>query len=65
VTIPDLAQPIVLFRNKEGLGVRHSGELRVNGQKSPGRTLLGPYANVVGEEVVFAIEPTGVRMGQS
>jgi tetratricopeptide (TPR) repeat protein len=57
IVIPDLAQPLILFRHKGGLGVRHAGELRVNGQKSGGRAILPPRAVVAGEDVAFAIEP--------
>ena len=58
VTVPDLKQPIVLFRHRDGLGVRYKGELRVNGQVSAGRAFLPPVATVVGDEISFAIEPT-------
>jgi hypothetical protein len=58
VTVPELKQPIVLFRHRDGLGVRYKGELRVNGQVSAGRAFLPPVATVVGDEVSFAIEPT-------
>ncbi len=61
VTVPDLKQPVVLFRHKRGegetLGVRHGGTLRVNGEVSKGRALLGLPATVSGEDVAFAIEP--------
>jgi hypothetical protein len=55
---PDLKQPVVLFRHRDGLGMRHAGEFRVNGQKSTGRTILPPSATVAGEDIAFAIEPT-------
>jgi hypothetical protein len=58
VTAPELKQSIVLFRHKDGLGVRYKGELRVNGQVSAGRAFLPPVATVVGDEISFAIEPT-------
>jgi tetratricopeptide (TPR) repeat protein len=64
VTVPDLKQPIVLFRHKDGLGLRHNGKLLVNGQRSPERGLLGPQATVTGEDISFAIEPVGSRLGQ-
>jgi hypothetical protein len=57
VTVAGLKGPIILFRNKDGLGVRHAGELWVDGVKSPGRTLLAPQARLMGNDVVFAIEP--------
>jgi hypothetical protein len=56
VQIPELRQPIVLFKHKDGVGLRHQGEMRVNGQKITGRTLLPPNAAVSGEDIGFAIE---------
>ncbi len=58
VVAPDLSQPMILFRHRNGLGLRYEGELRVNGQKCTGRTILGPCAAVSTDEVTFAIEPT-------
>jgi hypothetical protein len=63
VTVPDLKQPVVLFRHKDGLGLRHRGTLLINGQKSPERGLLGPRAAVSGDDIVFALEPVGARLG--
>ncbi len=57
VQIPELRQPIILFRHRDGLGIRHQGELRVNGQPSGGRMLLPPNATVSSAEIGFAIEP--------
>jgi hypothetical protein len=59
IAVPDLKSPVVLFRHKDGLGVRHNGGLVVNGQKSPGRGVLPQHATVTGDEVAFAIEPLG------
>jgi hypothetical protein len=56
VLIPDLKNPIVLFRHRDGLGLRAAGPMLVNGQKCNGRTMLPPEASVSGEEVSFAIE---------
>jgi len=58
VTAPELKQPIILFRHRDGLGVRYKGELRVNGQVSAGKAFLPPVATVTGDDVSFAIEPT-------
>jgi hypothetical protein len=57
IVAPDLKQPMILFRHRDGLGLRHSGELRVNGQKSTGRTILAPRATVAAEDIAFAVEP--------
>jgi hypothetical protein len=63
VEVPDLKQPVVLFRHKDGLGLRHGGRLSVNGERSGDRSLLPPQAMVNGDEVSFALEPVGPRMG--
>jgi hypothetical protein len=63
VTIPDLKQPVVLFRNKDGLGVRHTGNLIINGRKSAERGMLGQQATVVADEIAFGIETVGARLG--
>ena len=57
LTVPDLKEPVVFFRHKDGLGLRHSGGLTVNGQKVPERTILGPRALVSGDDFAFAVEP--------
>jgi len=57
VRIADLKQPLVLFRNKEGLGVRYSGNFLVDGQRVKDRSPLAATAHVGGEEFSLAIEP--------
>jgi hypothetical protein len=63
ITVPDLKYPLVLYRHKDGLGVRHAGRLTVNGTKTGERSQLPARAVVQGEDVAFAIEPVGTRMG--
>jgi hypothetical protein len=65
VTVPSLKQPVVLFRHKDGLGVRCVGGLTVNGQKTQDRALLGTTATVSGDDFAFAIEPVGERLGRT
>ncbi len=57
VLVPGLEQPVVLFRHKDGLGLRYAGKLTVDGQPHPERGLLGPRAVVVGDDISFALEP--------
>jgi hypothetical protein len=66
VPMPDLTQPIVLFRTKDGLGVRHAGGLTVDGQRVKERAVLGPGSCVSGEEFAFAVEAvkTGSKTGR-
>jgi tetratricopeptide (TPR) repeat protein len=63
VSIPGLQQPIVLFRNKETLGLRHTGALTINGHQSSGRCLLETRTTVQGDDLAFTIEPAGTRFG--
>lgn len=53
----DLARPVVIFRGKDGLGVRYEGDFTVNGQASTGRANLPPAASVAGREFSFSVEP--------
>ncbi|MFO0877489.1 MAG: hypothetical protein U0840_08955 [Gemmataceae bacterium] len=57
IQVPDLRDRLVLFRHRDGLGLRHSGEMTVNGQKSNGRSILPPRTTISGEDIGFAIEP--------
>jgi hypothetical protein len=63
VSVPDLKKPLILYRHKDGLGVRHAGRLTVNGARAAQRALLPSLATVQGEEIAFAIESVGTRMG--
>jgi hypothetical protein len=63
INVPDLKKKdIVLFRHKDGVGLRHEGNLLVNGRKSPPRGVLGPNATVTGPEISFTIEPVGLHL---
>jgi tetratricopeptide (TPR) repeat protein len=62
VTIPELNAPVILYRNKDGLGVRHAGALVVNGQRVTDRAPLGAQGHVCGDEFSFALEPVGTRL---
>jgi hypothetical protein len=65
VTIPDLQQPVILFRQKNGLGVRYGGKLMVDGQACRERAVLGPNAQVRCDDFAFAVETLGAKMGGS
>lgn len=64
VPVPGLKEPVVLFRHRDGLGVRHPGGLVVNGERCQGRSLLAPATTVAGEDFSFALEPVGTRLGR-
>lgn len=65
VTVPDLAKPVILFRHKDGLGVRYGGTLIVDGQQCRERGQLGPSSRVRGDDFAFAVEPVGARLGKT
>jgi hypothetical protein len=62
IQVPDLQQPLVLFRNKDALGIRHRGKLLVNGSAAGERCLVGSHATVTADEVTLAIEPVLTRL---
>ncbi len=62
VTIPDLKEAVILFRHKDGIGLRSTRPLTVNGQRVTDRCVLGAQAQVSGEEISFALEPAGTRL---
>jgi tetratricopeptide (TPR) repeat protein len=57
IAMPDLRRPLVLFRQKEGLGVRYPGSLTIDGDRFHERGLLRPGSTVTGEDFSFAVEP--------
>jgi hypothetical protein len=61
VTIPDLNKPVILFRQKDGLGVRCAGILVVDGKPCKDRGTLGAASHVRGEDFAFAVETVGAR----
>ena len=63
VTVPELDQPVILFRQKEGLAVRCAGNLVVDGKSFRERALLGPASRVRGDDFAFAVEIVGARIG--
>jgi hypothetical protein len=64
VAMPDLQQPIILYRQKDGLGVRYGGNFCVDGQRCRERGVLGPTATVTGDDFALAIEPVGTGAGR-
>lgn len=64
VVVPDLRRNIVLFRHRDSLGVRADGaELTINGVGGQKRAILTERAVVQGDDIGFAIEPVGNRVG--
>jgi hypothetical protein len=61
VTIPELEKPVILFRQRDGLGVRHAGNLVVDGQNCKERGTLGPASKVRGDDIAVAVETVGAQ----
>jgi hypothetical protein len=55
--MPDLKQPVILFRQKNGLGIRTAGIMKINGQSVRERGTLEPGATVVGDDFSLTLEP--------
>jgi hypothetical protein len=64
VAMPDLQQPVILYRQKDGLGVRYAGNLCVDGQRCRERGLLRPTSTVTGDDFSLTVEPVGPGMGR-
>lgn len=64
VAAPDLEKPIVLFRQKDGIGVRCAAGVTVDGQPCGERGTLSVSSQVRGEDFAFAVEPVGDRFGR-
>jgi hypothetical protein len=57
VQVPDLTQPVILYRNKKALAVRWAGPMQIAGQTHEGRGPLEPGATVCAEQFSFALDP--------
>ena len=53
----EIDKQIVLFRAKDGLGVRYDGSFKVDGKPVRDRTNLAQTATVNGPDFNFALEP--------
>jgi tetratricopeptide (TPR) repeat protein len=66
VALPDLTTPVILFRQKDGLGVRYAGNMQVNGRPCRERGTLESGATVKGDAFSLTLEPVaGKRLGRS
>jgi hypothetical protein len=59
VPLPDVAANVILYRAKDGLGIRYAGQFRVNGRPAQDREALPPNATVTGPDFSFAVEAAG------
>ena len=61
IVVPWLCDTIVLYRSKEGIGVRIPGEFRVDAKRELNRAALPLPSVVSSEKLHFAVEPVGPR----
>ncbi len=62
VVMPDRDKSVVLYRHKDGLGIRAEGKLLINGQAFQDHGVLGAEATVHGEDFSLAVESAGRQM---
>lgn len=59
VHVPELAQPVIVFRQQEALAVRHEGALEIDGRRCNGRAPLEEGKPVRVGEVSMTLEKLG------
>ena len=62
VAMPAAADNIILYRGKDGIGIRFAGPFKIDNQPHQNRAPLPIPAFVTSESFSFAVEPVGVRM---
>jgi len=61
VALPEAQTSVILFRQKDGIGVRYAGNLLVNGKSCRERCTLEPGATVAGDDFSLTLEPVEVK----
>jgi hypothetical protein len=61
IALPDLDRQVILYRHKDGLGVRFPGRFTIDGERCQDRGMLGEASTVTGEDCAFAVEPIGAK----
>lgn len=62
IEIPDLAEEVLVYRSRDGLGVRHTGSFTVDGRPCRDQGGLPIPATVDGETFRFTLEALGGRL---
>src|SRR5262249_29547991 len=65
VTVPALKKPVILYRNREEIGIRSPDRLWMNGQVLNERGIVEPGCTVSGAEFSLALEPLGRLAGKA
>ena len=64
VVVPDLPGKVLLYRSKEGLGIRYAeGPFKINDRACTDRTTLTLPASFESRDLTFTVEPVGPRLG--
>jgi len=61
VVVPDLRQPLVLFRAKDGLGIQGAGKMLIGGRPYLDRGQIEPGATVSGDDFSLGLEEVSSR----
>ncbi len=59
VELPELKQPVILFRQKNGMGIRTSEPVTIDGQSVKERGVLGLNSHVIGDSFSLKLEKIG------
>jgi tetratricopeptide (TPR) repeat protein len=59
VIMPSLRQPVILYRHKDGLGIRCPGDALIGGRTCKDRGVIEPGAAVAGEDFSLGLELVG------
>ena len=62
VGLPGVAEPVIIYRSKDGLGVRVGGGFRVDDRPYLDRAPLHLPSVVSTDAFTFALEPVGARL---
>jgi len=62
VPLPEAPGNVVLFRQKDGLGVRFAGKFKVDNKPHETKADLPLPSVIVADDFTFALEPTGPRL---
>ena len=59
IQVPDMTQPLILFRNKNGLAARWSGNMLISGKSYQERGPLEAGGTLTTEQITLALERVG------
>lgn len=57
IPLPVLGEPLILFRHRDGLGVRHQGQFCVDGELVENRAPVEFHSTITGADYAITLEP--------